>query len=278
MTKTLRIKGTDVGTYVVEPELDIRLGPRPYLHPVRTLGGVPVTDALCFDHPWHLGASLSMADVNGWNLWGGRTFVRDEGYVWRDDHGRIVHDQWLPMGTGAEAQQAGLRERLRWEDGDGRLLLAEERRIAAEEAPVGWRLTVEYRLTAPASAVGTVVLGSPATNGRTGGAGYGGFFWRATEGAATAFTADERGDVNGSAAPWVGLTVGGAYTLIFEGLSHADRWFVRTGEYAGVCAALAFSDPLTIEAGQTLSRRVSVLVADGVLGAGDAAGLVGDGR
>jgi hypothetical protein len=66
--------------------------------------------------------------------------------------------------------------------------------------------------------------------------------------------------------------------LIFEGLQGADRWFVRTGEYAGVCAALAFADPLTLAPGEALSRRVSVLVADGVLGEEDAAGLVGDGR
>jgi Methane oxygenase PmoA len=268
VTATLRVENREVATYVVEPQLDIRLGPRPHLHPVRTLGGVTVTDTLCFDHPWHLGASLSMADVNGHNLWGGRTFVRDEGYVWRDDHGRIVHDEWLP------APDGDIHERLRWQDGAGNLLLAEERRIEARPAPRGWRLTFAYRLDARQE----VTLGSPATNGRTGGAGYGGFFWRAGEGEATAFTADQRGDVNGSAAPWVALTVGGAYTLIFEGLQGADRWFVRTGEYAGVCAALAFADPLTLAPGEALSRRVSVLVADGVLGEEDAAGLVGDGR
>jgi hypothetical protein len=264
----LEVDGVPVATYVREPELDIRLGPRPYLHPVRTLGGVVVTDALCVDHPWHLGASLAMADVNGWNLWGGRTFVRDEGYVWRDDHGRITHDE---------------DDRLRWRDGDGRVLLTEHRTMRAVAARHGWMLRIEYALTAPDAT--DVVLGSPATNGRTGGAGYGGFFWRAGPGEAVAFTPSgtspsgdngteaggpDAGEPNGSAAEWVALTVGGSYTLVFDGLSGADRWFVRTGEYAGVCAALAFTEPLTVPAGTTLTRQLNVLVADGVLTVADA--------
>lgn len=246
----MAVNGLVVATYVPAPDLDIRLGPRPYLHPVRTLGGVVVTDALCPDHPWHLGASLAMADVNGWNLWGGRTYVRDQGYVWRDDHGRITHDE---------------DDRLRWRDGAGEVLLTERRTMRAAVVELGWELTIGYALTAPAGA--DVVLGSPATNGRPGGAGYGGFFWRAGEGEATAFT-PSGAEPNGSTDDWVALTVGGAYTLVFSGLAGDDRWFVRTSEYAGVCAALAFEHPLTIPAGATLSREVRVLIADGVLDRG----------
>ncbi|HET6529408.1 MAG TPA: PmoA family protein [Actinoplanes sp.] len=253
----LTVGGVPVATYVVDPDLDIRLGPRPYLHPVRTLGGVVVTDALCFDHPWHLGASLTMPDVNGANLWGGRSYVRDAGYVWRDDHGRITHEEWRPAAD-------GLAERLCWRDGAGEVLLTERRRIGAHPDPRGWRLSFGYRLTAPPDQ--DVTLGSPASNGRTGGAGYGGFFWRAGPGPVSADTS------NGSAAPRVELSVGGAYTLVFEGLAGDDRWFVRAGEYAGVCAALAFDKPLTIPAGGTLSRDLSVLIADGVLPAEDTAG------
>ena len=266
---------TEVASYVVDPELDVRLGPRPYLHPVRTLGGVTVTDALCFDHPWHLGASLSMQDVDGANLWGGRTYVRGEGYVWREDHGRVVHTAWLPAGT-------GFAERLAWQSGAGATLLTEERAVAARPAPPGWQLTFAYTLTAPPGK--DVTLGSPATNGRTGGAGYGGFFWRAApppdradgptpdraDGPAPesvsvrSFTAAGEGG-HGSAEPWLALVVGDAYTLVFRGLADRDRWFVRTDDYPGVCAALAYEEPLTIPAGTSISRRLTVLVADGTL-------------
>jgi len=252
----LSVGGTEVATYVVEPDVDVRLGPRPYLHPVRTLGGTVVTDEKCFDHPWHLGASLTVADVNGANLWGGRTFVRDEGYVWRPDHGRIKHDGWLPAA-------AGLAERLLWCDRDDRTLLTEHRQIGAEPAAGGWELSFRYALAAPAGQA--VTLGSPATNGRTGGAGYGGFFWRLPAGAAVAFTAKDGEDPHGSAADWLAVTVDDAYTLVFRGLAGDDRWFVRTDEYIGVCAALAYEKPLVIPAGETLERHIRVLVADGAL-------------
>lgn len=256
--RTLRVGDAQVATYVTDPPLDLRLAPRPYLHPVRTLRGTVVTDALCFDHPWHLGASLTMADVNGHNLWGGRTFVRDQGYVWLDDHGRIRHSAWLP----ASSPASGFAEQLSWCDGDGKELLREQRAITATTATHGWELAFSYALTTPRQT--EVTLGSPATHGRTGGAGYGGFFWRFPPGRATAFSAG-RDDPHGSTSAWVAVTVDDAYTLVFRGLAGADRWFVRTGEYTGVCAALAFDHPLVLEAGATVSRDISVLIADGVL-------------
>lgn len=263
----LIVNDVAVATYVVEPALDIRLAPRPYLHPVRTLGGVVVTDELCFDHPWHLGASLTVADVNGVNVWGGRTFVRDSGYVWLPDHGRIRHDGWLPLRDGPPptrdgslSSAGGFAESLSWLDGEDRTLLTERREIAATPATGGWELSFRYALTAPDTH--QVVLGSPATHGRTGGAGYGGFFWRLPTGSAVAFTSDGS-EPHGSEAAWAGVTVDEAYTLIFEGLEGKDRWFVRTGEYNGVCAALAFETPLVIRASETLSRHIRVRIADG---------------
>jgi hypothetical protein len=251
----LTVDGVEVATYISEPELDIRLAPRPYLHPVRTLGGTVVTDELPQDHPWHLGVSLTMQDVDGVNVWGGRTYVRDEGYVWRDDHGRV-----LPVER--HATDGGFAESLHWYDGADRVILREHRTVTAAAAPYGWDLSFSYALSAPAGA--DVLIGSPATNGRTGGAGYGGFFWRATEGKAVAFTATGE-EPHGSAAGWLALTVDDAYTLVFRGLRDADRWFARTSEYNGVCAALAYTDILTIPADKPLSRDVRVLVADGAL-------------
>jgi hypothetical protein len=259
----LEVGGVRVADYVADPDLDIRLGPRPYLHPVRTLGGTVVTDALCFDHPWHLGASVAFADVAGANLWGGRTYVRDEGYVWLDDHGRISHEHWLHNAV------AGFAERLAWCDGHGRTLLREQRSVRASAAPHGWELSFSYAVTAPSRIL--VALGSPATHGRPGGAGYGGFFWRATAGPAKAFV-ESGAEPHGSAEPWLALTVDDAYTLVFRGLAGADRWFVRTDDYVGVCAAPAFERPLTIPAGGTVSRRIRVLVADGVLTRAEIAG------
>lgn len=251
----LRVNDVLVATEVPAPELDVRLAPRPYLHPVRTLGGTVVTAELPEDHPWHLGVSVTLQDVGGVNLWGGRTYVRDQGYVWRDDHGRVVIDE-------ARDVPDGFTESLRWCDGSGRVVLRERRTVTARPAPPGWELTFRYALSAPGDT--EVLLGSPATNGRTGGAGYGGFFWRLPAGAAEAFTGTGE-EPHGSAAPWLAVTVDDAYTLVFRGLAGEDRWFARTEEYNGVCAALAYHDPLLITPDTPVTREIRVLVADGRL-------------
>ncbi|GAB3973315.1 hypothetical protein GCM10027615_36390 [Plantactinospora veratri] len=221
----LRVRGETVARYVLDdPHVDLRWGRRPYLHPVRTLGGVVVTDTLPEDHRWHLGVSVAMQDVSGTNLWGGRTYVRDAGYTWLDDHGRIVHDGWLPdlptpdadpEGGGAAGGNGldggpgeggpgdgGFAERLRWLDPAGATLLTEERRVGATglaDRTDAWLLDFGYTLTAPADR--EIVLGSPATNGRPDGAGYGGFFWRVAPGPNRAFTASAEGRSGSTAVP-----------------------------------------------------------------------------
>jgi hypothetical protein len=262
----LRVADRVVAEYLVEPDVEPTEGPRPFLHPVRTLGGVPVTDALPEDHRWHLGISVAMQDVNGTNLWGGRTYVRGQGYTWLDDHGRIEHVEW------ARRETDRVEHRMRWCDHAGATLLEEDRSIAAHPVDESaWLLDFGYTLRNPGDS--PVRLGSPATNGRPDGAGYGGFFWRArsTE-TPDVFTEDADGEdeVNGSAAPWVALRGTGAggrrYTLVFRGLGEGDRWFVRAAQYPGVCVALAFDRTRDVEPGAALARRHRVLVADGALG------------
>lgn len=261
----LRLDGRTVAEYLVHPALDPTLSPRPYLHPVRTLGGVVVTDALPEDHRWHLGASLAVQDVAGTNLWGGRTYLRTTGYTWRSDHGRIEHVEFLAR------TDDQLTQRLRWCDPAGGTLLSERRRLGARRLPgvdLAWALDVSYTLTAPPDR--DITLGSPATNGRPGGAGYGGFFWRAAAGAEpprvfTAAAASE-GSVNGVTAEWVALSsTSGAYTLVFTGLAAGDHWFVRARQYPGVCAAFAFAKPRVIGAGESMSGSHTVVIADAVL-------------
>ncbi|MFS0698815.1 DUF6807 family protein [Cellulomonas sp. 179-A 4D5 NHS] len=150
--------------------------PRPHLHPVRTPGGVLVTDAAPRDHTWHVGLTVGVQDVAGSNLWGGRTYVRDDGYTWRHDHGAVRHDAW-PL------EEPSLRvEALTWLDAQGVPVLSETRTLrwgpaGALAAGTGWVLELTTVLTLAAGRTGPVALGSPGSNGRVGG-GYGGFFWR----------------------------------------------------------------------------------------------------
>lgn len=255
--RRLRVAGQVVADYVVEPDVELRLSPRPYLHPVRTLSGVLVSDALPVDHPHHLGVSVAVQDVDETNLWGGRTYVRGRGYTWLDDHGRIVHD-------GFDVHEDDrLVERLRWCDRSGETLLAERRVLTAhllEGTPDGWVLGVSFGLTAPR---GRVTLGSPATNGREAGSGYGGLFWRAPAGElppdVLTATADGEDAANGSTEPWLAMTTD-EYSLVFTGLGPGDHWFVRAAGYPGVCAALAYTQPVVVSSATPVERHYEIAV------------------
>jgi Methane oxygenase PmoA len=256
----LRVGDSTVAEYVIAAEVDPTLAPRPYLHPVRTKGGTVVTDVQPADHPWHLGVGVAMPDVAGANLWGGRSYVAGQGYVWLPDHGRIEHIAWREQTPGAVTHD------LAWQGPQGATLLAERRTVRAVATATGWRLTLALRLTNPGDTA--VALRSPAVNGRGDGAGYGGFFWRLPTTSGLALAAGPlRGerDINGSA--WPELTVrgraaDGRYALTFSGLAGDDRWFVRAAEYPAVGVAFAFERPLVIEPAETIQRVYSVVVSD----------------
>ncbi|MBV1853191.1 DUF6807 family protein [Catellatospora tritici] len=248
----LKVGGVTVAEYVVAPDLDPTLSPRPYLHPVRTLAGAVVTDALPEDHRWHLGLSLAVQDVNGTNLWGGRTYVRDQGYTWLDDHGTITHEGF------DEAADDRLVQRLAWRDRKGEVLLQERREITATLVhSEAWRLSLSWELTAAER----VTLGSPATNGRPDGAGYGGCFLRFAPVPDPKVSAGElRGEkqVNGCTRERVEWAVPGWRAT----LTGASRWFVRTGIYPGVCAAWAYDKVQVIEPGVPWRGRFTAEFAD----------------
>ncbi|GAB7039533.1 MULTISPECIES: DUF6807 domain-containing protein [Catenuloplanes] len=291
MTASVRLASgdTDVAEYVWDPaELPRTVSPRPFLHPVRTLSGVRVTDVMPGDHLHHLGVSIAVPDLAGHNFWGGRTFVRTAGPRPLDNHGVQRHDRW--DARTADAVEA----RLVWHGADGGSLVRERRRIAVLPLPAWgcWALDVAFTLENVTAE--PLSFASPAVNGRPG-AGYGGFFWRAPSintgtgtgtgtgtTVASAFGPDRRGVrwLHGRTADWLALCGHGAgrtrWSLLFvpaDERTRADPWFVRTGDYAGVGSCLAWERPLVVPAGETLSRRIITVVADGTLGVAEAAEL-----
>lgn len=267
---TLRLScaGRPVGRYGYHP--DVHDG-RPYLHPVTTLGGTPVTEERPADHLHHLGASVAVPDVAGYNFWGGRTFVRGQGPTVLDNHGVQRHLGWKLR------DPDGFVEELGWEAG-GAELLREHRTVAVVPlTDTAWALDFSFSLTNRSRTA--LSIGSPATNGRPG-AGYGGFFWRAPKEERTpeVFSATLEGEaaVHGARADWLALA-GDSWTLVFAGATgetRRDPWFVRTAEYPGVGSSLAAEDRLPVAPGATVVRRVVTVVADGTLGRDEAAALV----
>lgn len=267
----LRVAGRPVGRYVTRPELPARLSPRPYLHPVTTLAGTAVTELSPTDHAHHLGVGVAVPDVEGFNFWGGRTYVRDRGPTELDNHGSQRHTAYQLR------DPDGFVEELRWVAAPGELL-RERRTVAATElTDAAWALDFTFSLTNVTET--PLSLGSPATNGRPG-AAYGGFFWRARkeETAPDVFTAGAEGEseVHGHRADWLALA-GSTWTLVFAGATEATRrdpWFVRTAQYPGVGSSLAHEARLPVPPGETVVRRVVTVVADGRLGRSEAAALV----
>ncbi|MFF6772340.1 PmoA family protein [Streptomyces sp. NPDC012637] len=282
----LRCAGRSVARYVTRPALAPEQAPRPYLHPVTTLAGRTVTEALPEDHPHHLGAGVAVPDVAvagaamtgaagdgpaGHDFWGGPSFVRGRGYVELGRHGVQRHDGFKlcdPDGFVAE---------LSW-TADGGRWLREYRTVAVTcLSGSAWALDLTFSLT-NVSGRG-LSIGSPATNGRPG-AAYGGFFWRAPREASAPVAFGPAGEgeeaLHGVRADWVALG-GAGWTLVFAGATEETRrdpWFVRAAEYPAVGSSLAHDARLPVAAGEGVVRRVVTVVADGRLGRDEAADLV----
>jgi hypothetical protein len=246
--------------YVFAPELAPVLSPRPYFHPVRTLGGVVITDHQPSDHRWHLGITYSWPVVNGLNFWGGPTFVRGQGYQQLDNNGQTRHLDWN-----------GREEHLEWLDPAGAPIAVERRRLGAPEVAadaVSWSLDLETQIENS----GTQVLrfGSPTTEGRPM-AGYAGLAWRGPEAlrdAAVLLEGPSDGsDPMGRRSRWLALAGGAATVALAEHSGNPgvpNRWFVRTDVYPLVASSPVFDRYLELEPGGVLRLRHRLLVADGL--------------
>ncbi|WP_439694319.1 DUF6807 family protein [Curtobacterium sp. SP.BCo] len=232
--------------------------PRPYVHPVRTSGGTVVSAHHPADHDWHCGVGFAIPDVDGVNCWGGRTYVRGEGYVWRQDHGDVT----VPH---AELHGPTLAQEIVWRGPDRSVVLHEDRSLAWRAVDGGWELTWSSSFRTPGD--GIVRLGGPGSNGRMG-AGYGGFFWRfppCTDVSVRTAAHDGEDDVHGSVAPWVEWSAvfdGGPATIRLEALDHRDPWFVRAAEYPAIGSALAWSEPALVRPGIPLVRSFRATIRD----------------
>ncbi|WP_407319127.1 DUF6807 family protein [Isoptericola halotolerans] len=250
--------------------------PRPFLHPVHSLAGVPLTESGPVDHRHHYGVSIAVADVNGTSHWGGRTFVTDVGPTLLPNHGR----QTSTSTTVDPLSPNLLLDTVLWTDEHGDPQLDERRRIGARLLDDGWAL--EWRSTLHA-AHGPLEIRSPATNGRPG-AGYGGVFWRLPIAESTrVLSADGEGQdvAHGSTSPWVAFVqrhrdargTEHTTTTLLTQTSPARHWFLRSEEYPGACPALAWDTPLQVPAGGTVETGVVAALIDRELDADGAATL-----
>lgn len=285
----LNHRGRPLARYVYRP-WDARLeSPRPYFHPLRTLGGDAVTIYRPHDHIWHKGLALSLPNVDDANFWGGVTYRRGIGYRQYDNNGSMEHTGFPELAAGSDGRLR-VTETLHWRAQDGEHRFTEERRLVAALLPRedAWALLFRTAVTNVRGA--RTVIGSPTTEGRPD-AGYGGLLWRGprdfTGGTVHAPGGSGGDELMGVRAPWLGFTGthdghGRSSTLAFVDAAGNEpgsgpggagvRWFVRSTPYAAVCPAPFFDREVTVEDGATLVRAYAVVIADGDRGhAGTAA-------
>jgi len=260
--------------YVFRPHDAPVESPRPYFHPLRTLDGDEVTIFRPHDHVWHKGLAFSLPNVGALNLWGGRTYVRGQGYTQLPNNGTMRH-RAFDDGLSMQDDRVTLAERLDWLTQQGETWFTEHRDLLIALAPAqrAWVLRFGTRFVNVSG--DTVVLGSPATQGRDD-AGYGGLFWRGPRSftGGDVYTPDGHGgdDLMGVRAPWLAFTGthdghGRRSTVVMvdapDNPTHPTRWFVRSTPWAGVCPAPFFDTELPVAPGEAVSLRYAVVVADG---------------
>jgi len=251
-----------VGTVHDGVGLAQQLAPRPYLHPLLTLAGLPITEAGPDDHPHHLGLSLAFSDVNGSNFWGGSTFT-PHGPEVLPNHGRQVASKWR-FGDGLGEGE------VTWLDHHGNELAHEHRsyRYRMHPAAGSWSLSFES-LIQPAGEVERLSVSSSAVKGRVG-AGYGGIFWRFPSGEAPAkvLCAEGAGTeaAHGSLSPWLAVETwqrGKPVSVVLSQDPHQPRpWFVRTEGYVGAGPAVAWDKPATVERANPLKLSLHAVIQD----------------
>ncbi|MCO1574593.1 PmoA family protein [Crossiella sp. SN42] len=270
----VRAGAIDLAEYVVVPTSPRADSPKPYLHPLRTTAGEVVSAFRPHDHTWHNGLQFTAANLSGENFWGGRTFVRGQGYTDLDNNGSIQHIRWHE--TGCQDGRAELAHRLEWLTRRGECWLVEDRSIEVDEVdPLdgSWLLTWRTRLHNTSGR--RLRWGSPVTEGRPT-AGYGGLFWRGprsfTGGSVVTATGVHDDEAMGVRAPWLAFT--GRHdvslrqsTVVFvdcpANIRYPTPWYVRTQPFPVVSFATTFHEPLFIEPGATLALTHHAIVADG---------------
>lgn len=272
---TVSVAGVPIARYVYAPDPEAFEGPKPYLHPVRTLAGAVVTGYRPHDHRWHKGLQLTATDVSGHNLWGGNTYVPDRGYQRLDNVGAMRPDGEVAVVAGDS--QVRVEHDLTWTTAAGDRLCTERRSLVfgdVDEAAGAWTLTWACVITNAAAE--PLVFASPTTHGRPN-AGYTGLFWRGPRsftggrviGPGGEADADVFRGTAGADAPWLAF-VGDhdeadlRSTLVFvDDPGVPGAWFVRSAEFAAVNPSWAFHRTFTLAPGETIRRVYRVVVADG---------------
>lgn len=260
--------------YVYESKNPTRESPRPYFHPLKTLSGNNISLFRPYDHLWHIGLTMCIANLSGENFWGGPTYVRDKGYVQLANNGRIQHSAWQEITC--EDEKVHCHEQLKWITQAGETWFDETRAFTVSEInpETGyWALDFSFRLVNVTQR--TLSFGSPTTEGRPE-AGYGSLFWRGPRsflnGRIMGADGLEGPGAMGKRSPW--LAFSGKHdenqaqsTIMFidhpENPRYPNKWFVRNDPYACISCAFMFDEYYDLKPDEELALHYQVVIANG---------------
>ncbi|MFI7610554.1 PmoA family protein [Nonomuraea terrae] len=273
-------------TYTYRPDTPVLESPKPYLHPIRTLGGAPVSLFRPHDHVWHKGIAWSLPHVGEHNFWGGPTFVEGR-YVQLENNGSAAHREMTTLSSTPERVE--IAHTLDWSAQDGAPVIDERRSLTTTIVDGStWALVFETAMTNVSGAA--LWFGSPTTKGREN-AGYGGLFWRGPRSFTGGIIQSPKGaggdELRGLRAEWFGFRgrhdeSGEHSTIVMvddtANPQHPPQWFARSEQFACLCPAPFFSEEVELPDGETLSFRYAVVIADGDRGDDGTALLADHGR
>jgi hypothetical protein len=266
----VRAGDDELARYVMEAAAPFE-SPRPYWHPIRSRGGVVVSESRPPDHSWHWGLSIAVSNVHvedfheEVNVWGGVTWVPERGYEQLANNGSQRHNGWESVSAPRATQ------RLSWCTAHGRVFLAEERTVgvSASAHAAGWQLETTSTWT---NVTGRPIrFGSPTTAGRPN-AGYGGFFLRGSAallGAQVALDGEQltAAEAQGRAGSTMVLTSARAPVAVAMSAAPSNPvtptcWFVRTDPVAMLCAAPFFDTEWALPADTSATWSWQLRVTD----------------
>ena len=272
-------------TYVYVPDMPQSESPKPYFHPINTLGGNEVSCYRPYDHLWHKGLQMTMAHlstptVRAQNFWGGGSYIHGQGYVQLPNNGSMDHQMWRVVELTDDG--VALRHALVWTTEPGEHWLNEERRIVVSnvDSDAGsYCLDFHTKLTNIWHE--DLHFGSPTTAGRPD-AGYGGLFWRGPRSFTPSGNIRTAGDLHseetpeaeimGSSSSWLAYSgrhdgTGHRSTILF--LDHPTnpryptKWFVRRDPFACMSFAFSFEDEYLLRVGQEMALQYRLVICDG---------------
>ncbi len=271
----LRYQGQTLFQYIYNSQNPAIESPRPYFHPLKTLAGNEISLFRPYDHLWHVGLSMSLANLSDENFWGGPTYTRAAaGYVQLDNNGRMQHTSWQEITCTEETVRC--IEHLQWITQSGARWIDEERQIVISEIEPEagyWTLDLSFHLLNVAQQ--PLLFGSPTTEGRPE-AGYGSLFWRGPRsflhGKILGADDLEGPTLMGQSSPW--LAFSGWHdgnreqsTILFidqpGNPRYPNKWFVRNDPYACVSCSFMFDEYYTLLPNESLNLTYRVVIANG---------------